>query len=182
VNLYVTEATAAPRLTSMGNPIGQFDFSILGEPGRLYRIQSSTNLIDWSEEKSFPKEFIYYGTSSGRRNGLVYNNQNVFSVPQSSMQRFYRTTDYVPPLAGCINNLGVIRFAKEIWSLENKAGGTFGATPAPSEIAPYLKNGGPVCPLAHGGSFDLSYTIGRLSVSPSCKISPFNHFLEEPEY
>src|SRR5256885_2201063 len=74
VNLYVTEATAAPRLTSMGNSIGQFDFSILGEPGRLDRIQSSTNLVDWSEEKSFPKEFIYYGTSSGRRNGLVYNN------------------------------------------------------------------------------------------------------------
>jgi len=183
VNLYVTEAMAAPRLASMGNSIGQFDFSILGEPGRLYRIQSSTNLIDWSEEKSFPKEFIYYDTSSVRRNGLVYNNQNVFSVPQSSLQRFYRTTDYVPALAGCINNLAAIRFAKEIWSLENKQAGTFGATPAPSDLAPYLKNGGPVCPLAGpGGTFQSSYGIARVYANPFCMISPLNHILEEPEY
>ncbi|PYK97291.1 MAG: hypothetical protein DME19_16820, partial [Verrucomicrobia bacterium] len=162
--------------------IGQFDFSILGEPGRLYRIQSSTNLIDWSEEKSFPKEFIYYDTSSVRRNGLVYNNQNVFSVPQSSLQRFYRTTDYVPPLAACINNLAAIRFAKEIWSLEDKQGGV-GITPGPSEIVPYLKNGGPACPLAGpGGTFQSSYGINQLSANPSCLISPGSHILEEPEY
>ena len=181
VNLYVTEATATPRLTSMGNVIGQFDFSILGEPGRLYRIQSSTNLIDWSEEKSFPKEFIYYGSSSVRqRNGLVYNNQNVFSVPQSSPHRFYRTTDYVPPLAACINNLAAIRFAKEIWSLENKGLGTFGTTPDASQIAPYLKNGGPACPLAGPrGTFQVSYMIHQLSSNPSCN---FGHILEEPEY
>ena len=186
VNLYVTEATAAPRLTSMGNPIGQFDFSILGEPGRLYRIQSSTNLVDWFEEKSFPKEFIYYSTSSVRRNGLVYSNQNVFSLPQSAPQRFYRTTDYFPPLAACINNLAVIRFAKEIWSLETKnagTAGTIGATPAPGDLAPYLKNGGPVCPLAGpGGTFQSSYRINQLSTNPSCMISPLNHILEEPEY
>jgi len=148
-----------------------------------HRIQSSTNLIDWSEEKSFPKEFIYYDTSSVRRNGLVYNNQNVFSVPQSSQQRFYRTTDYVPALAGCINNLAAIRFTKEIWSLENKQAGTFGATPAPSDLAPYLKNGGPVCPLAGpGGTFQSSYGIARVYANPFCMISPLNHILEEPEY
>ena len=183
VNLYVTEATAAPRLASMGNSIGQFDLSILGEPGGLYRILSSTNLVDWSEEKSFPKEFIFHDTSSVRqRKGLLYNNQNVFSVPQSSLQRFYRTTDYVPPLARCINNLAVIRFAKEIWSLETKQAGIFGATPAPSDIAPYLKNGGPVCPLAGtNGTFQSSYGINRLSANPFCMIS-VNHILEEPEY
>ncbi len=180
--LNVTEATASPQLTSIGNSNGQFDFSILGELGRLYRIQSSTNLVDWSEEKSFPMEFIYHDTGSVRqRNGLVYNNQNVFSVPQSSPQSFYRTTDYVPPLAGCINNLAVIRFAKEIWSHETKANGTY-FTPALNEIAPYMKNGGPVCPLAGtSGTFYSSYTVNQLYKNPSCIISS-SHVLEEPEY
>ena len=179
--LKVTEVTAAPQLRSIGNANGQFDFSILGELGRLYRIQSSTNLVDWFEEKSFPQEFIYDGSSPLRaRNGLVYNLQNPFSVPQSAPRKFYRATDYVPPLAGCINNLAQIRFAKEIWSLENKQDSW--ATPTPFEITGYLKHGGSTCPLSGpDGTFESSYIINNLGVNPNCMVST-DHVLEEPEY
>ena len=181
--LKVTETTATPQLKANGGSNGPFDFSILGEPGRLYRIQSSTHLVDWSEERSFPKEFVYHDTSLVRqRNGLVYNNQNVYSVPEASRQNSYRTTDYVPPLAACINNLAVIRFAKEIWALEIKANGN--SVPTPGELAPYMdmKNGGPACPLSgSNGNFQVSYTINLLHMNPSCKIS-LAHLLEEPEF
>ncbi len=180
--LNVTEVTASPQLTPIGNPNGQFAFSILGELGRSYRIQSSTNLVDWLEEKSFPKEFIYKGTGMFRtRNGLVYNNQNIFSVSQAGSQKFYRTTDYVPPLAACINNLAKIRFAKEIWSLEKHQVSPF-STPTQNEIALYLKHGGLACPLGgSNGTFQTSYIMGNTGENPKCMYST-NHVLEEPEY
>lgn len=183
--LKVTEGTASPRLTPIGSANGQFDFGIQGEIGQLYRIQSSTNLVNWFEEKSFPQEFIYYETSTVRaRNGLVYNNQNLFSAPQTARQKFYRTTGYVPPLAACINNLAQIRFAKEIWSLEHKQ--ISWSTPGIADIAPYLNQSGvrgrPACPLAGpNGTFAISYIIGALRANPVCMYS-FSHVLEEPEY
>jgi hypothetical protein len=179
--LNVTEATASPQLTPIGNANGRFDFRIQGELGRLYRIQSSTNLVNWYEEKSFPEEFIFYGATLNReRNGLVYNYENVFSAPQSGSQKVYRTMDYVPPLAACINNLAEIRFAKEIWSLENRQLSWF--TPTSSDVSQYLKHGGSACPLGGpGGTLENSYIMGSVRANPVCRFSN-NHVLEEPEY
>ncbi len=184
--LNVTETVTPPQLMAIGNSSGQFDFRILGDLGRLYRIQSSTNLINWFEEKSFPKEFIYYDTSSVRaRNGVVYSDQDVLSVPQSSKQKFYRTTTYTPTNAVCINNLAQIRFAKEIWSLETKNPGMSGGIWTVSyfgDIAGYLKNGGPACPFGGPqGTLQTSYEINSLGENPRCKVS-FDHVLEEPEF
>jgi hypothetical protein len=136
--------------------------------------------VNWSQEKSFPQEFIYYETGTVRaRNGLVYNNQNTFSAPQSAPQKFYRTTTYVPSLAACINNLAEIRFAKEVWTLENKKIGL--GTPTQQDIAAYLKPSGPACPLDAGGSFQSSYIVSEIVANPRCMIST-DHILEEPEY
>jgi len=181
--LNVTEGIASPRLAQMSASQGQFSFGISGDLGRLYRIQSSTNLVNWSEEKGVLKEFVCYDSGSVRaRNGVVFDKPGLFAVPQASEQNFYRATDYVPSLAGCINNLAQIRFAKEIWSLENKQPAAFGSTPAQSDLAPYFKNGGPICPLSGpSGSFQSSYRINPLYANPSCMIS-LNHILEEPEY
>lgn len=178
--LNVTNVAKPPHLISTGSAGGQFSFGISGDPGRLYRIQSSTNLVNWQEEKSFPQDFIFYNTGSSReRNGLVFNNHNSFSVSQPTQQRFYRTLNYVPPLAACINNLGKIRFAKELWSLETKHFG--GTTPASSDITPYLKTGTLYCPLDLAQNFQTSYLINQVSQNPQCQIST-NHILEEPEY
>jgi hypothetical protein len=179
--LNVTDGTTAPALTSTISTNGQFAFGINGESGRLYRLQSSSNLVSWSEEKSFPKEFIYYTSGSVRqRNGVVYASQNPLLVPQASQQNFYRTTNYAPPLAACINNLAVIRFAKESWALDTKTVGAF--TPVLSDLNPYFNSSNTTCPL--GGSFATfasSYSINSVRANPSCQIST-NHVLEQPEY
>ena len=74
----------------------------------------------------------------------------------------------------CINNLRQIDGAKQQWALETRQEET--ATPADTDIDPYLSRGGVgtaviVCP--SGGqtaSFASSYTIGAVNVAPSCQI------------
>jgi prepilin-type N-terminal cleavage/methylation domain-containing protein len=67
----------------------------------------------------------------------------------------------------CINNLRQLDGAKQQWALENKQVST--ATPGQASIQPYLGRGTagswPSCP-ASG-----SYTIGQVSVPPSCSLS-----------
>jgi hypothetical protein len=70
---------------------------------------------------------------------VVYNNLNVFTVPQATQSKFYRTSIYIPTNAVCINNLAKLRFAQEIWSHENKIIGFLYIIP--SDVAPYLVSG-----------------------------------------
>jgi hypothetical protein len=177
--LKVTEATASPTLAPLGSANGQFRFGILGETGRLYLIQSSTNLVNWFEEKGFPKQFAYYDSEGVRaRTGVVYQDGNPYSVRQASQQGYYRTIPYVPSLAACINNLAKIRFAKEIWSLETKKLGHY--TPTSADILIYMKSV-PLCP--SGGTnlvYDARYINNQLTANPLCQMS-LSHLLEEPE-
>jgi general secretion pathway protein G len=63
----------------------------------------------------------------------------------------------------CIKNLQQIDGAKQQWGLEAKA--TSAATPATTDLTPYIKdNVMPTCP---GGG---GYTIGNLNESPSCTL------------
>jgi hypothetical protein len=176
--LKVTETAEPPQLMAIGSSAGGFEFKILGDVGRIYRIESSTNLTDWTEEQSFPAEFVYYDTAR-QKNGLVFSGTGRFSVPRSSQWKFYRATPYVPSDEVCINNLRVIRFAKEIWSLEYKRQAS--DSPLFSDLDPYLKGGVSVCPLRPDGFPDTSYLLGDLHTNPLCKLSPA-HLLEEPEY
>lgn len=180
-NLTVSETAKIPCLTSARGPDAQFGFTILGEIGRFYRVESSTNLIDWSEEKSFPQEFIYYDSPSSRaRTGVVYNNGLPFFLPESSQQKCYRATLYTPVLPACINNLAQLRFAKELWSSQNDQLGRY--IPTGIDIAYNFKNAGlPCCPLGEPGCFDCSYILQQVADNPICIISS-SHRLEQPEY
>jgi hypothetical protein len=61
----------------------------------------------------------------------------------------------------CINNLRQIESAKLRWAVDNKP--VPGATPAASDLAPYLPNTTfPVCP---GGG---TYSINPMGVPPTC--------------
>jgi prepilin-type N-terminal cleavage/methylation domain-containing protein len=73
----------------------------------------------------------------------------------------------------CINNLRQINSAVQQWALEQNAG--FDATPAYSDIKPYMKSS-VVCP-AGGTSFSDSYTLNGVTNRPSCQKLPSAHIL-----
>jgi prepilin-type N-terminal cleavage/methylation domain-containing protein len=79
----------------------------------------------------------------------------------------------------CINNLRQIDGAKQQWALEMKTVAT--ASPADSDIQPFLGRGNngtlPSCPSDSTGLFDNSYSIGSVSVAPTCLINSSNHVL-----
>ncbi len=80
----------------------------------------------------------------------------------------------------CINNLRQIDGAKQPWALEMKQPAT--ASPGQTDIDPYLGRAGNasniICPASGtGGSFGASYTIGGLTVAPTCKIVSSTHVL-----
>jgi hypothetical protein len=164
--LKVADTGDAPRFVAVGSSEWLVDFKILGDPGRIRRIESSTNLTNWFEETGFPDEFIYNGTDR-------------FSVPKTLEPKFYRAIFYRPSNEICINNLRKIRFAKEIWSLEYKVSPI--AVPAIANIAPYFKGGVPFCPLDSAGFPKISYELNDESTNPQCKISIY-HVLEDSEY
>lgn len=178
-HLLVTDVPAAPELRPVMLSNGQFGLEIRGEVGRFYRIESSMNLSDWPEEKSFPQQFVYYQSPALRPlNGVVYNSGGAFLLPESAQQRFYRAKVYVPVLAACINNLAEVRFAKEAWSLQHDE--VSSATASWSDLAPYF-NKIPSCPLGEPQCFQCSYAPNQMPIEPVCIVSP-THVLEQPEF
>lgn len=174
--LKVASTFTPPQLAADRICDGAFKFKIVGDAYRSYRIQSSTNLYGWSDEKSFPANFVYY---RGReKNGVVCNQGNSFSVSEDAQAKFYRPVVYSAPNEVCINNLKKIRFAQEIWTLENGQGGLSALTG--SDLEPYFKNGLPVCPLGPPECVPCSYAIQTADRNPLCQIS-LEHVLEEPE-
>jgi len=79
----------------------------------------------------------------------------------------------------CINNLRQIDGAKQQWALENRVGQA--ATPVSTDIQPYLGRGSggtlPACPADSSKSFTSSYSMGTVSVAPTCKIVTSSHIL-----
>jgi prepilin-type N-terminal cleavage/methylation domain-containing protein len=74
----------------------------------------------------------------------------------------------------CINNLRQIYSAKQQWALELNESST--ATPNSASLKPYMGRGSsggnpPVCPSAgNGATFSGSYTVGNMTVPPSCNV------------
>jgi type II secretory pathway pseudopilin PulG len=78
----------------------------------------------------------------------------------------------------CIDNLRMIDAAKQQWALEQ--GRTGSATPAGTDIQPYLGRGSgelPVCPVDPAATFTTSYTMENCQTPPVCQISPATHVL-----
>jgi hypothetical protein len=177
--LNVAPTLTVPRLLATGTAEGRFSFKIEGDASAIYRVQSSTNLFDWSEEKSFPADFVYYRTRE--KNGVVYNAGDSFYLPQQASEKFYRAMIYFAPNEICINNLAKIRFAQEIWTLENGGSGQSAIISDDDDFGSYFKNGFPVCPLGPPDCVPCSYATLTADRNPLCKIS-LEHVLEEPEF
>lgn len=84
---------------------------------------------------------------------------------------------------GCLNNLRVIEYAKEMWAFDAMAPSS--ASPSSADLAPYIKAGVDkvYCPADATRSFDNSYFINDLATLPACKILPSVHVedVEEDE-
>jgi hypothetical protein len=185
VTLTVNDGSVPPQLIAVDDVNGQFRFRILGDPGRLYYLQTSADFVYWREERSFQRDPVFYPPSVNQ-NGMLYNNQSIYSVTNFPLSGFYRMLNYVvqdPAMAGCFNNLAAIRFAKEAWALEyKKRVWPDTSTPTQSDIASYLKAGVPSCPLAGCECPEVSYDMDSLYGYPVCKIVPPLHVLIRPRF
>lgn len=169
-DLSVSRTEVSPTLNTPGVASNSFSFILAGEPGRYYRIDTSTNLADWSGEKSFPLQF----SSPYHRNftSVIFNSNGapLLSVTNDADRKFVRASRYAPANEICNNNLRQLRFAKELWVLEHHF--SYYDTPAPSDIYPRYISRALVCP--EGGW----YWLSTADLSPTCTIS--NHVLEVP--
>jgi hypothetical protein len=193
--LTVSQSDVPVTLAPLGAGSNIFGFSVSGEPGRYYRLQSSSNLATWNSAAVFPE--TYYGDATS----VFYlsNSPQVLLVTNSASSQFYRLTPYVVSdtvAQICINNLAETRVAKLLWGSDwtynNNFYSSAGSHVPPSEYAaamytdlqPYFPNGiGPVCPSAYPpyNEFIYCYDINYLGSEPSCDIYPTNHLLEQPQ-
>ncbi|HUD46943.1 MAG TPA: hypothetical protein VMR33_08935 [Candidatus Baltobacteraceae bacterium] len=188
--LAVSSFNVPPALTAMPGQFGQFDFGMTGEVGRNYRIEASVDLVDWTNEYSFPRH-VY---SSSRFNGdydnpeltsVVFNTNgsSSFSLGNAVPWMFIRASQYQPANEICINNLRQIRFAKSLWQRDSASPRWY--TPeGVKDLAPYFLQGSlPYCPLDTNSSWVTSYSTGvnNCASTCDCMIVPGTHILEEPQ-
>jgi hypothetical protein len=185
--LYVTTSDVPPELAlSFRN--GQHLLGLTGETGRLYRIQSTTDLVTWTPEVSFPETSDKFLRSEARVS-VVFNTNGVsqFGLPSGAPAKFFRAVryDHDHQTDECLTNLKSIRFAKELWLLTHQDADHYIdplATPSADSLAPYL---GPLpnCPNAPTNS-QYSYTVASMPVLPICSTVPWLHslYLGAPEY
>lgn len=185
----------APQLSAVRvNADATVSFTLAGEPLTYYRIQSSTNLVDWANEQSFPKG-QYNGYVSGFTSVILNKDlTTTVTVPYTPQRRFYRAVVYQPAFNPtnstlaqtrlCINNLRRVRFAKEFWFTER----TFDPynwphqpidTPASTDLDWGSDLTGPHC---SGGQACMDSAISYQDgiTFPQCTIDADDHVLEEP--
>ncbi|HXI70187.1 MAG TPA: hypothetical protein VNN22_07500 [Verrucomicrobiae bacterium] len=167
-NLFVTPADTASLLAAIyPQSTNGFSFALLGEAGRRYRIQSSTNLADWTDELSFELSFSTFFSNAPLRS-VVFDltGADVFTAQSPGSQKFFRAAPFHAVSEECNNNLKMIRYATLLVAYDKQASAT--RVVDVGEISPYFKNGFiPFCP-SNG-----SYSITTVLQNPSCTIHPF---------
>lgn len=174
--LSVNSSNPPPFIAAAGAGSRLFHFTLAGEIGRYYLIESSTNLVDWSVENAYPGSFFppqydyFYIGEIFATNSLM-----MVTVTNSVARKFIRASPSA--LDGiCINNLREIAFAKRAWQRSITASPT--ATPVITDLLPFLPHShAPSCPNDTSHSFATSYTMGDLQTAPICLIIPVYHVL-----
>ena len=169
-HLSVSSSEIAPALAALAMAASnQFQFSLQGEPGRFYRIETSTDLNHWFADPIFPLDptiTSQFGTFTSI--ALCSNPPSVLSFPALSSSKYVRVSRYAPSSEVCDMFLKEIRHAKNVWARETHRNAT--ETPMDIEIfgASFDK---PRCP---SGGF---YYLGSVDSPPRCS---YGHLLEEP--
>jgi hypothetical protein len=173
VTLTVSQTNVPPRWLALKRlSANEWSGSLEVEAGRSYRIESSTNLADWSPVARVVQESsVRYGTV-----GIVSNSGVVFlpnansdvRFTTASPHEFFRAVRYEPPHSECHNNLKKIRFAKELWS-HVRLDGALSSPPDDNDLfgaPPHYMSHYPWCPPPFRGI----YTKGPLVVQPECNV------------
>lgn len=169
-HLSITATDPAPILAAAESfDPNKFAFSLIGEAGRRYRIQSSTDLTNWFSETSFAASTFFdpYQFQLPLRSVVSNLSQtNRLSLNRDAPAKFFRTTPFHAVNEVCNNNLKQIRFAQLLFAYETQV----------NELAPATENdlfrymgGFPTCP---SGGF---YTLTLVTANPACSI----HLFEE---
>lgn len=180
--LSVSQSNVPISLSVIGVRSNNFMFSLTGENGRNYRIESSTDLVNWAPEVSFPIAPYLPDTTS-----VVFSSNSplVLAVTNNAAHKFYRATPYVignPDAEVCINNLRQVRIAKLLWQEDNANQEDPMFTPQYTDLLPYFPHQlAPFCPDDFTDSFFASYVIFDLMVEPRCNVVPATHVLEDPQ-
>lgn len=180
--LAVTQTNVPVYLVAQGIHSNSFVFSVMGELGRSYRLESSTDLVNWISEKDFALTPAFPDSTS-----VFFNASTplVLTLTNNTLQKYFRVTPYLvgdPHAEICINNLRQIRAAKILWQR-----GAFGIpwhfdVPSDSDLLPYLPpHAPPICPDDPYTSFATSYILYDFWVEPTCLVNPSAHLLEDPQ-
>jgi hypothetical protein len=178
--LIVSSTDVQPSLTAISDQAGQFSFGLTGEIGRDYRIESSVDMIQWTNEATFQESLI-----AGPATSVVLNTNgsSIFVTSNAIGPKFLRAVRYQPENEICINNLRQIRFAKALWLREDPLPGQDRIdTLLGPDLVPYFLQGNlPYCPDDINASFDSSYVPGNAGFEPICDIDYSAHVLEEQQ-
>jgi hypothetical protein len=188
-NLTVTTNLPSPSLAALGQATNGFAFSLVGDSGRYWRIESSTDLVNWQPERNFPSTQVTLVTTNTPTiyTSVAFTTNSMISlvVPANGAAKFVRAHNYIAPNEICNNNLKRIRFAKQLWARASYYTGDTKIielpvgrieTPAGVELDVYGLNSAILsCPV-EGGTY--LYNFSTALALPTCPVP--SHILEEP--
>ena len=173
-NIVVTTRDNAASLLPVVPPApDQFAFALFGEVGRRYRVESSSDLLSWNPELSFPSVFMNNLVFPLRSTVLNRSGADSFGMPRTGLQRFYHVAPFHAVNEVCNNNIKQLRFAQLLYGYDHVYGAEiFYVVTLGGALRSYFKNSQlPLCP-SNG-----LYFVSTILINPSCTFEP--HVFEE---
>ena len=165
--LNVTPTDTSPTLSIAQQTTNAFDFFLVGDVGRRYRIQSSTNLIHWLPEASFGSTTFYdpYQSQPPLRSVVSDSSgTNRLTLARTGAVKFFRTIPFHAANEVCNNNIKRLRLAQLLFAYETGADEI--VVVSELDLLPYVGQF-PTCPL--GGY----YWLSLVCANPVCPIHSF---------
>ena len=168
-------------LSSAVRTANSFVFSVQGETGRTYTLESSTNLVNWTGEAAFPLNTPYSGGVIVTSNFYQTSLPVIVTVTNHAASKFFRVKPYDTSDADanvCINHLRQIAVAKLLWMQDGEI--FINSHPFNNDIQPYFPHQTlPFCPDDPTQVFFTDYDINTEGLYPVCNINGLRHALTE---
>ncbi len=169
--LTLTETYPVPRLAALP-PSGPslLSFSLTGEGGRWYKIESSPEVTNW------PAPWFYY--TNGNPFWILYTNTlGPISIPKlNPIHQFVRASLDVPTDV-CVAQLKQMRWAQYMFAIENRLSAM--SSVYLSQLKPYLPLGpwNNILPCPESGVYSPGSTVLD---SPACNLHARGHQITDP--